>query len=151
MAYHGDYEGTDEEQCKEWIEDVLDTPLEDDEGLGEVLRSGVLLCELVNRLAPGSVGKISQSAMPFPQRENIQAFIGAVRELGIPDRENFDTGDLFEQSNMKQVLITMRSLGRAAYGFPGYEGPCWGKREAGGAEQSKFSVRTDGGLWGKSG
>ena len=29
MAYQGDYEGTDEEQCKEWIEDVLDTPLED--------------------------------------------------------------------------------------------------------------------------
>lgn len=34
--------------------------------------------------------------MPFPQRENIKAFNDAVRELGVPDAENFQTDDLFE-------------------------------------------------------
>jgi hypothetical protein len=34
---------------------------------------------------------------PFPQRENIKAFTDAARDLGVPDAENFETGDLFEQ------------------------------------------------------
>jgi hypothetical protein len=32
--------------------------------------------------------------MPFPQRENIKAFIDAARQLGVPDRDNFDTSDV---------------------------------------------------------
>ena len=150
MAYPGDYEGSDVDQCKEWIEDVLDTPL-DEEALSDLLRSGVLLCEFANRLSPGAVKKVSASAMPFPQRENINAFISAARTFGVPDRENFDTSDLFEQSNMKQVMICLRSLGRAAYHIPGYEGPCWGKVDGSGSPAKPDEVKTDGGLWGKSG
>jgi hypothetical protein len=67
MAYAGDYDGTDEEQCREWIEDVLDEPLDEDP-LGELLRSGVLLCNFANRLSPGAVPKVSDSSKPFPQR-----------------------------------------------------------------------------------
>jgi hypothetical protein len=134
----------------EWIEDVLDTPL-DEEPLGDLLKSGVVLCNLVNRLSPGAVKKISESAMPFPQRENVQAFISAARELGVPDRDNFDTSDLFEQTGMRQVLICLRSLGRAAYNIPGYEGPCWGQQESGRSGPPTHQVTTDGGLWGKAG
>lgn len=32
------------------------------------------LCELVNKIQPGSAKKISSSKMPFPQRENIKKF-----------------------------------------------------------------------------
>jgi hypothetical protein len=150
MAYQGEYAGTDEEQAVEWIEDVLDTPL-DEEPIGGLLKSGVVLCNLVNRLSPGAVKKISESAMPFPQRENVQAFISAVRELGVPDRDNFDTSDLFEQTGMRQVMTCLRSLGRAAYNIPGYEGPCWGQQESGRSGSPTHQVATDGGLWGKAG
>eukprot|EP01044_Picomonas_judraskeda_P004067 COSAG03_NODE_350_length_8727_cov_145.845913_7_plen_889_part_00 len=150
MAYQGEYTGTDEEQAIEWIEDALDLPL-DEAPLGDVLKSGVVLCNLVNRLSPGAVKKISGSKMPFPQRENVQAFISAVRTLGVPDRENFDTSDLFEQTGMRQVMICLRSLGRAAYNIPGYEGPCWGQQESGGSGPRNHQVKTDGGLWGKAG
>jgi hypothetical protein len=39
------------------------------------------------------------------------------------DRENLETNDLFEQKNLKQVLITLSALGRAAAAIPGYTGP----------------------------
>lgn len=38
----------------------------------------------------------SDSPRPFPQRENINAFVGAARQFGVPDAENFQTDDLFE-------------------------------------------------------
>ena len=36
-------------------------------------------------------------------RENIKGFCDGVRVLGVPDHENFETGDLFEAKNMKQA------------------------------------------------
>ena len=41
--------------------------------------------------------------MPFSQRENIKAFTDAAATLGVPDRENFTTEDLFEGRNLPQV------------------------------------------------
>ena len=61
--------------------------------------------------------------MPFPQRENIKSFIDAARDLGVPDSDNFETGDLFEASNMKQVIVCIASLGRKAGFIDGYNGP----------------------------
>ena len=61
--------------------------------------------------------------MPFPQRENVKAFIDGARALGVPDAENFDTGDLFDGSNMKQVLICLHALGRLVRGLAGAKDP----------------------------
>ena len=41
--------------------------------------------------------------MPFPRRENIKAFTDAAAALGVPDRENFTTEDLFEGRNLPQA------------------------------------------------
>ena len=115
-------QGDTTEQARKWIADVTGMPVEGD--LGEALKSGVLLCEVVNKVKPGTIRKISKSAMPFPQRENIKAWTDAARDVfGVPDRDNFETGDLFEQSNMKQVVIGILSAGRASGSVPGYSGP----------------------------
>ena len=45
------------------------------------LKSGVTLCELINKIKDRSVRKINQSEMPFAQRENIQSFCDAVNSL----------------------------------------------------------------------
>ena len=86
--------------AKVWIEAVLKTNLEGEmiEGVVvEALNSGEILCDLANSIRPGVVRhKISKSRMPFPRRENINAFIDAARTLGVPDAENFQTDDLFE-------------------------------------------------------
>ena len=75
--------------------------------------------------------RINRSNMPFPQRENIKAVIDAVRAIGVAERDNFDTSDLFEARNPRQVWICILALGRAAYGIEGYQGPCVGKVEKG--------------------
>jgi hypothetical protein len=99
-------------------------PVDDDErGFQALLKSGAVLCRLVNAVAPGSVAKISTSTQPFPQRENVKAFIDNIRNLGVPDSENFETDDLFAGKNMKQVLIALHSFGRHAADVEGYTGP----------------------------
>jgi hypothetical protein len=97
-----------EAKVKRWIEDVTGVTLDGD--LKTTLKSGVVLCELVNKIKPGAVEKVSTSSMPFGQRENVTLFIAAARSLGVLDRENFDTNDLFEGGNMKQVLIALGGM-----------------------------------------
>ena len=46
--------------------------------------TGVLLCELANRLQPGSVRKINRSRLPFKQMENISAFVRCARASDSP-------------------------------------------------------------------
>ena len=46
------------------------------------LRSGVVLCKLINRIRPQTIRRINTSQMPFPQRENIKAFCDAARDIG---------------------------------------------------------------------
>ena len=150
MAYDGGYTGSEAEQALAWVSDATGIALSGE--LEDALRDGVALCELANRLQPKTVKRISKSSMPFPQRENVKAFIDAARQFGVPDRDNFDTSDLFEAKSIRQVLICLGSLGRAAYTIPGYTGPCLGRAAAAGAGGApKHAVRSGGGLWGKSG
>eukprot|EP01047_Picozoa_sp_COSAG01_P091058 COSAG01_NODE_22749_length_842_cov_3.734859_2_plen_95_part_01 len=71
----GQYSGSDEEQAAAWIGEVLGKSLggtgegENAASLAARLRSGVVLCELVNTLHPGVVPKVSTSSTPFAQRE----------------------------------------------------------------------------------
>lgn len=58
----------------EWIEAVIGEklppgPYED------VLRDGIVLCKLINKIAPGSVNKIQTSGGSFKLMENIQRFV----------------------------------------------------------------------------
>eukprot|EP00293_Proteomonas_sulcata_P005332 CAMPEP_0184320550 /NCGR_PEP_ID=MMETSP1049-20130417/114439_1 /TAXON_ID=77928 /ORGANISM="Proteomonas sulcata, Strain CCMP704" /LENGTH=312 /DNA_ID=CAMNT_0026641083 /DNA_START=171 /DNA_END=1109 /DNA_ORIENTATION=+ len=126
-AYEGQYWGSDEEIIQAWLKEVLGEELETP--LQPILKSGVVLCNLVNKIRPGTIKKISKAAMPFPQRENVKSFCDAARNLGVPDRDNFTTDDLFENRNFKQVKLCLFSLGRQCYYVPDYEGPCIGRPE----------------------
>ena len=88
----------------------------------ETLKSGVVLCELANRVSPRIVRKINSSTMPFAQRENIQSFCDAVKTLGVKDINNFAADDLYEAKNMKQVMICILSLGKRCWAIDGYTG-----------------------------
>ena len=92
MAYDGGYSGSDQQKALAWISDATGKPVAGP--MLDTLKSGVVLCELANALQPNVVKRISTSSMPFPQRENIKAFIDAARLLGVPDRDNFDTSDV---------------------------------------------------------
>lgn len=44
--------------------------------------------------------------------ENINAFLEAAKELGVPAQETFQTVDLWEKQNLNSVVICIQSLGR---------------------------------------
>ena len=64
------------------------------------------------------------------QMENINSFLTAAKQLGVPQADMFMTVDLYEEKNMNQVLQTLVSLGRCAQKLPGYHGPLFGARLA---------------------
>jgi len=140
-----------------WVHAVTELPLPadliDEPCVHSYLKSGVVLCELANRLQPGIVTRIQHSTAPFPQRENIGNFLDAAAKLGVQGHEMFQTGDLFNGRDMKQVCVCIGALGRAAYNITTYEGLCYGKpvkARLGAHRQSSFKVQTGEGLWGKA-
>ncbi len=66
----------------------------------------------MNKLIPGSIKRINESAMAFKQMENIQAFQEAVKALGVPEEEIFQTVDLFERKNLPQVTLCIHAIAR---------------------------------------
>jgi hypothetical protein len=94
------------------------------------LRSGELLCELVNKLQPGTISRVSSSAMPFKQMENISNYIEACAALGVPNQDCFRSVDLFEGKDLRAVVRNIHSLGRVAQRLEGFHGPTLGAKLA---------------------
>lgn len=78
----------------------------------DILKDGVILCKLANKLVPSSSIRFKASKMPFIQMENISSFLQVAREMGIPQYELFQTVDLYEAKNPAQVLQTLYSFSR---------------------------------------
>jgi len=107
----------------EWVAIITGDSIEtsgDMDNFYEVLKDGTLLCKLANGLKLGIVKKINTSTMAFKCMENINAFLEAAKELGVPPQETFQTVDLWERQNLNSVVICLQSLGRKAdkYGKP---------------------------------
>ena len=51
------------------------------------LKAGIILCELINKLQPGSVKKVSESSLNWPQLENISKFFKAIQAYGIKPQD----------------------------------------------------------------
>jgi hypothetical protein len=118
-----------EAEARAWVEAVLGEAL----GPGTLqreLKSGEVLCRLINQIKPGSVGKVAASSMPFKQMENIAQYLNASSALGVPAFESFQTVDLFEGKNMAAVVTNLHSLGRRAQKVPGFTGPALGVKLA---------------------
>ena len=97
-----------EREAREWIEAVTGEALEGT--LQEALKSGVVLCALVNALKPGVCKKPSTMKMAFQQMENIALYLGACRLLKVDVSNLFDPEDLFEARNMGSVLKNVHAL-----------------------------------------
>jgi len=85
--------------------------------LHELLKDGVAVCTLLNKMAPGSVGRINNSSLAFKQMENIESFVKACEKLGLNRVELFDTTDLYEGKDMLKVLLLLNRL-KALSGKP---------------------------------
>jgi len=117
-----------EGECRMWIENVTGDKL-GESSLQEELKNGVVLCNLINTIKPGEIKKVSTSAMPFKQMENISLYLEACRSMGVTDYDLFQTVALFENKDMLAVLTNLQSLGRVAQAI-GFQGPTLGAKLA---------------------
>ncbi|PGH15308.1 hypothetical protein AJ79_02473 [Helicocarpus griseus UAMH5409] len=101
-------------EIRAWIEEVLRERLPKGDLL-ELLKSGVILCRLVNlAVSPGV--KYRDSSMPFVQMENISHFLRACQmpPINLQQHDVFLTVDLYESKDPAQVLQCLRAFSNRA-------------------------------------
>jgi len=118
-----------EAEILEWIAAVMGEPLPAGD-FADVLKDGIVLCKLMNKISPGSVKKFKEKGPAFMLMENVQAFLAGAKKYGVPDEEVFQTPDLFEARNIPQVVLCLYSLGRVTQKHPEYTGPHIGPKMA---------------------
>lgn len=104
----GKYDSQKEEELRLWIQDVTGRRIGDN--FMDSLKDGVLLCELINTLQPGSVRKVNSSSQNWHQLENIGNFVRAITDYGMKPHDIFEANDLFENTNHTQVQSTLITL-----------------------------------------
>jgi len=119
-----------------WIEEVLNKKLEpeaqevkDQYEFASVLKNGVVLCELINCIEPGSIKKINTMNAPFKQRENIEMFLKACVNYGLKEQDLFQVNDLYENKNLYMIVDNLYSLGGLTQ-KKGWNGPVLGVKVA---------------------
>ncbi|XP_069780907.1 LIM and calponin homology domains-containing protein 1 isoform X2 [Narcine bancroftii] len=127
-------------EARHWIEQVTGRSF-GDKDFRSGLENGILLCELLNAIKPGAVKKINRLPTPIAGLDNITLFLRACEELGLKGSQLFDPGDLQDMTNraavgepeysrkMKNVLITIYWLGKAANSCTSYNGPTLNLKE----------------------
>ena len=96
-----------------WIEKVLDEKLEDGLGALEfqaVLQSGVVLCQLANKIKKDVCKLPRSTSQPAVQRENISFYLKACEKLGMTDNFIFMTDNLFQESTGKASPAQMLQI-----------------------------------------
>ncbi|KAI8085384.1 kinase-like domain-containing protein [Thamnidium elegans] len=83
-------------------------------GLGSLqqeLKDGVILCNLVNHIRPGTIKMVAQKkGFAFIQMDNITRFLQGVRQLGMEQPRLFEANDLHGAKNMSAVINTILTL-----------------------------------------
>ncbi|XP_078116218.1 LIM and calponin homology domains-containing protein 1-like isoform X9 [Sander vitreus] len=154
------------QEAQTWIEAATGRCFGDKDFRGG-LENGILLCELLSSIKPGLVKKINRLPTPIAGLDNLSVFLRGCEELGLKGSQLFDPGDLQDTSTrptakgsdcsrkLKNVLITIYWLGRAANGCTSYNGPTLDlkefegllsqmRKEAEEAESPKRSIRDSG-------
>ncbi|XP_058770299.1 kinesin-like protein KIN-14I [Vicia villosa] len=99
--------------------DLPAEPSEEEFRLG--LRSGIVLCNVINKVQPGAVSKVVESPVDsalipdgaplsaFQYFENVRNFLVAVQEIGIPTFENSDLEQGGKSSRIVNSVLALKS------------------------------------------
>jgi len=114
------WDGDKAKNCLTWIEAVTKQKTGSD--FQAALKSGVLLCELINGIWPGTIKGISKASAPFNQRENIASYLNACKAKGLRETDLFVTQDLYEGDNLLVVVDNLCALGMLVAKNTNYKG-----------------------------
>ncbi|KAH9282095.1 Transgelin [Echinococcus granulosus] len=115
--------------AQEIPEDITSAPAEQ---FYQYLKSGLVLGYLMASLKPDRVSSLGVNMWKVSdkpifetnrQRERIGAFINFCQEMGVGSASAFQTDQLYEMTNLPQVVICLSQLGVEAQAKPGYNGP----------------------------
>lgn len=120
-----------------WIEAVLEEKLPSKD-LHESLKSGIILCRLLNKIKPGIIRKYNTRAIALMEIENIKLFLEGCWKLGIPSSCLFISSDLYKARGMNEVLNNLEAVSKTAARLKDYKGPVLAihERERSGASSS---------------
>jgi hypothetical protein len=114
------YDTALEAKVREWMEAVLGYRLRG-ATFREALMDGTAICELINKLRPGTIKKIHRSPVLMFRRENFGLFQNACVALGCKSNETCVFEDVYDDKNMGLFLINI--VARQVQSTPGYSGP----------------------------
>ncbi|XP_077583896.1 LIM domain only protein 7 isoform X2 [Stigmatopora nigra] len=121
-------------EAQRWIEAATKKTFKSKD-FRSALENGVLLCDLINKIKPGTIRRINRLPTPIAGLDNINVFLKACLKLGLKEAQLFHPGDLQDLSSrvtvndeetdrrLKNVLITLYWLSRRAEGEHSYDGP----------------------------
>lgn len=103
-------------EAKEWIEDVINSPLPPIVQLEEALRDGVTLAEIVQALCPNQPVRIFRNPkLQFRHSDNIAVFFRFLTEVELPELFRFELIDLYEKKNIPKVIYCIHALSWLLY------------------------------------
>lgn len=105
-----------------WIERVLGIS-SNGQSFHAFMKSGVVLCQLANKIQPQIVPSIYEGSLPYRQMENIGWYIKACQQLGLRDEELFETADLFVERNLNSVVNHIHVIAHWLAKREGWNGP----------------------------
>jgi len=105
------HDKNEEEICMDWIELITGDPVDH---FHKSLKSGVLLCKVLNKIRPGIIPKINPKPIPLLERENIQLFLNGAAKIGVPLHDLFVVSDLYEKKDLGAVMKTIIAVSRVA-------------------------------------
>lgn len=118
-----------QEKVLKWMEEVTGEKIDREQPVHKVLKDGVIICKVINKLMPGRIKKIATKGLAFQLMENHTAIQKAMKEYGVIQEEIYQTPDLFEGRNVRSAINSLFSLGRTASN-KGYDGPTLGPKMA---------------------
>ncbi|XP_041357084.1 LIM and calponin homology domains-containing protein 1-like isoform X2 [Gigantopelta aegis] len=125
-------------ETERWIQAVTKKEFQYPDDPRKSLENGILLCELLNNIKPGSVKRINKLPTPIAGLDNLNIFLNSCRShFGLTDTHLFDPADLEDLSQraiadsehlkeeverrLRNVAITVYWIGKAVKTF--YTGP----------------------------
>jgi hypothetical protein len=128
------YDVTAEEQAAQWVEEITGVKVVGD--FGAALRTGQVLCQLINHIKPGSIRKVNEAGRPFKERENITNFLKQCRAWGVHEYALFSTDDLYDEKNLASVVKCIHQLGGVVQrAVPEFDGPRLGVADTSNAKR----------------
>eukprot|EP01156_Anaeramoeba_ignava_P018408 Anaeramoba_ignava/a91669_87.p1 GENE.a91669_87~~a91669_87.p1 ORF type:complete len:543 (-),score=208.92 a91669_87:58-1686(-) len=93
--------------------------------LASLLKDGTILCQLINKIKPGTIQNYHGSRMcqtnKFLSLENIMFFINSSKKFGVDQSILFQPTDLYEEKNMPKVIYTILALANCVLENPEFD------------------------------